>query len=738
MKLVPYLFLISCLAFAASGSAFAGPYTCSAIHTGPAMEVVNVNEDSIVLLKLYTETQGDSWLIQWDTSTAVATWEGVILTADGLNVKGLVLPGNGLSGELPSEIGQLPFLEDLNLADNDLWGGVPTAIGDLDSLKRLNLKSNRLQGSLPNEITGLSKLIELILDDNELDGSLPNDWDALTELQWLYLAGNEFSGSIPASLGNLPSLTRLSLANNEFGGEVPESFRNLSQLSWCCLEGNDLTWLPDLSALPIQAGKLKVQNNRLSFRDVIPNLSKTGNNYFPQQPITLTSPVFVPANAMSFSIPIPIEHYNGNSYRWRRNGVLHAVATINELIFNPVSEATAGEYEVEITNLSAADSLTLNSTLMTVELIPCADLDSVAIAKLYNKMNGTDTWHVKWDDQTSYQQWFGVDTDAAGCVTGLDLSSNGLTGEVPLEINALLKMNTLKLSDNQIQDLPELFDLQKLEVLNLNQNQLAGLPDFSELAALTQLEVQNNSLNFSDIEPLPDLGLEVLEISPQDSLDVFYDGTSISVEAGGDINSNAYAWYKRTSSVVSFVSTMYPFEPKTGGWYWCEVTNASIEGLSLISKAIYIDKDCPSGLHAIMTTICEDDQLLINGNIYDVNNPKGQEVLVGASQNGCDSIINIMLDFVSCSYIPSGFTPNNDGVNDVFEIPVLSGSAKYPECELSIFNRWGDLVYYAKPYRNDWDGRNKTGQPLPDGTYYFSFKLSPESDARFSEITIIR
>ena len=186
------------------------------------------------------------------------------------------------------------------------------------------------------------------------------------------------------------------------------------------------------------------------------------------------------------------------------------------------------------------------------------------------------------------------------------------------------------------------------------------------------------------------------------------------------------------------LNNLYPFEPKTGGWHWCEVTNADIEGLTLTSKAIYIDKDCPAGLHTIMTTICEDDQLLINGNIYDVNNPKGQEVLVGASQNGCDSIVDIMLDFVSCSYIPSGFTPNDDGVNDVFEIPVLSGSEEYPECELSILNRWGEVVYFAKPYRNDWDGRNKAGQHLPDGTYYYSFKLSPETSARFSEITIIR
>ena len=121
-------------------------------------------------------------------------------------------------------------------------------------------------------------------------------------------------------------------------------------------------------------------------------------------------------------------------------------------------------------------------------------------------MNGAGTWSSKWEEGIPYQNWFGVDSDAAGCVTGLDLPSNGLTGEVSSEINALLKIKTLKLSDNQIRGIPELFELQKLEVLNLNENQLSDLPEFSELVALTQLEVQNNSLNFSDIQPLSDLG----------------------------------------------------------------------------------------------------------------------------------------------------------------------------------------------------------------------------------------
>jgi gliding motility-associated-like protein len=69
-------------------------------------------------------------------------------------------------------------------------------------------------------------------------------------------------------------------------------------------------------------------------------------------------------------------------------------------------------------------------------------------------------------------------------------------------------------------------------------------------------------------------------------------------------------------------------------------------------------------------------------------------------------------------FIPDGFTPNNDGKNDVFEI---RGIEQYPENELIIFDRWGNLVFEAKPYQNDWKGDYKN-QALPEGTYYFVLK----------------
>ncbi|MEY3368731.1 MAG: hypothetical protein RI973_1886, partial [Bacteroidota bacterium] len=71
-------------------------------------------------------------------------------------------------------------------------------------------------------------------------------------------------------------------------------------------------------------------------------------------------------------------------------------------------------------------------------------------------------------------------------------------------------------------------------------------------------------------------------------------------------------------------------------------------------------------------------------------------------------------------FVPNIFTPNNDGTNDFFKIPCLEDT--YTGNNVKIFNRWGDLLYEADNYRNNWDGRYK-GNPLPPGTYFYLVQL---------------
>lgn len=74
--------------------------------------------------------------------------------------------------------------------------------------------------------------------------------------------------------------------------------------------------------------------------------------------------------------------------------------------------------------------------------------------------------------------------------------------------------------------------------------------------------------------------------------------------------------------------------------------------------------------------------------------------------------------------IPNAITPNGDGVNEQFMFPHLEFQPdRYPDKELIIFNRWGNIVYEARPYQNDWGGVDQSGNLLPQGTYYFVLRL---------------
>jgi gliding motility-associated-like protein len=68
-------------------------------------------------------------------------------------------------------------------------------------------------------------------------------------------------------------------------------------------------------------------------------------------------------------------------------------------------------------------------------------------------------------------------------------------------------------------------------------------------------------------------------------------------------------------------------------------------------------------------------------------------------------------------FVPTLFTPNNDGVNDFLIIPCLE-TDRYPTNKITVFNQWGNIVFSASPYENNWDGTH-SGSPLPVSTYFY-------------------
>jgi gliding motility-associated-like protein len=87
----------------------------------------------------------------------------------------------------------------------------------------------------------------------------------------------------------------------------------------------------------------------------------------------------------------------------------------------------------------------------------------------------------------------------------------------------------------------------------------------------------------------------------------------------------------------------------------------------------------------------------------------------------------------------NGITPNGDGINETLVFDQLEEAPdEYPNNELIIFNRWGDIVFRAQPYQNDWAGTNQKGGRLPDGTYYYVLRLNVDGEIIKGDVTILR
>ncbi|MGZ3920320.1 MAG: gliding motility-associated C-terminal domain-containing protein, partial [Bacteroidia bacterium] len=85
------------------------------------------------------------------------------------------------------------------------------------------------------------------------------------------------------------------------------------------------------------------------------------------------------------------------------------------------------------------------------------------------------------------------------------------------------------------------------------------------------------------------------------------------------------------------------------------------------------------------------------------------------SGDGDDVIVDVKpLD------IPNGFSPNEDGINDHFEIPSLD---HFNNVKFTVYNRWGGLVYHNDQYKNTWKGTNMSNEHLADDTYYYTLEV---------------
>ena len=110
------------------------------------------------------------------------------------------------------------------------------------------------------------------------------------------------------------------------------------------------------------------------------------------------------------------------------------------------------------------------------------------------------------------------------------------------------------------------------------------------------------------------------------------------------------------------------------------------------------------------------------------------------SEYGCTASDDITINACSVAEyfknMPSGFTPNGDGKNDVWNIPELQN---FPQAVVEIYDRWGTLVYRSEAgYSKSWDGYSN-GKPMPMDSYFYVINLnSPGLEPLAGTVTLIK
>ncbi len=127
-----------------------------------------------------------------------------------------------------------------------------------------------------------------------------------------------------------------------------------------------------------------------------------------------------------------------------------------------------------------------------------------------------------------------------------------------------------------------------------------------------------------------------------------------------------------------------------------------------------------------------------------INNPIASPVVTtmyyvtATASNGClasDSIeVKVFTNNQQNGYlVPSSFTPNNDGLNDCFGVPYWNNVGYF---RLSIYNRWGELLFYTANPKKCWNGTYKGKQQIP-GTYVYMIKANNICGQIFRKGTVV-
>ncbi|CAI9113947.1 OLC1v1037512C4 [Oldenlandia corymbosa var. corymbosa] len=419
------------------------------------------------------------------------------------NLKFLNLSRNYFQGSIPESPGYLDVAYAIDLSHNNFSREVPDRIGTgCPSLSYLYLSHNNLRGNFPSGSANLSRLQVLCLDNNKFSGSISNQLSRNFELRYLDLSRNEFQGQIPSWIGNLSSMQILDLSQNQLAGSIPNDICKLSSLNFLDLSANQLNGsIPSCTSL-YKLRFIHLQGNQIT--GLIPH--SILRNSFDLRAIDFRHNRLsggVPHDIMALS-QLKVLLLGGNNLQGQ---IPIYICQLKELMILDFSHNTfSGQIPSCLNNISSGVIFEVLDHIWDVY----RSYDNIVITKSSKiSMKGLidilETYAPEFYVPLKFQEVVDFTTKSrvnaySGSIlnymSGIDLSCNQLTGEIPPELGDLNKTRAMNLSHNHLQgSIPSNLSMLKLiESLDLSYNKLSGqIP--RELVGLTFLSTFNVSYN---------------------------------------------------------------------------------------------------------------------------------------------------------------------------------------------------------------------------------------------------
>lgn len=486
---------------------------CHGIGNADCSTVRGNRADQISLLDFKQGITNDPYgaLATWNNNTHFCRWQGVNCTSTRpWRVMALNLSSQSLTGQIRSSLGNLSFLNILDLGNNNLLGPLPR-LGNLKHLQILYLYTNYLTGIIPDELINCSSLTDLDLSGNALTGAIPPKLGSLSNLSNLNFAGNNLTGMIPPTLGNLTALGQIYLDKNQFEGSIPDKVWQLPNLLVLSLGQNKLS-----GEIPHNLSNLSLQTLSLEFNmfgktlpqnisDMLPNLQTLHldyNMFQGQIPASLGSALQLTEIGMSYN------NFSGQipSSLGKLSGLSSFIAENNSL---EASDSQGWEFLHALRNCSVLEVLSLAQNQLQGD-IPNSigdlspNLKTLVLSK--NKLSGNVPTSIG-----NLRGLFKLSLDLnnlTGKIEGwvpkltnlqrLNLQVNNFSGSIPSSIGDLTNLSTLLLGYNAFDGpIPSsLGNLSRLLQLSLPRNNLEGvIPlELSYLKQLTNLSLSGNKL----------------------------------------------------------------------------------------------------------------------------------------------------------------------------------------------------------------------------------------------------